>query len=672
VNEEKLTAKKVADILGLTKSAVLKRANREEWQFSEINNKAGGGSQRVYLIESLPDDVKSKLFQYINNCPPELLPPKDIDLDKAGDRLGKWNQASKKHRDRAAARSEILKAVDFLCHDKGCRQTRGEEVFVTLYRDRKAPGIDEATYNIEQQISVATIRRWRRSFRQDGLPGLLPNYRSNQGRLKAITPDIQIFLIGEIKKKPHIRSAHLYKLVSKTFERSPARRTIYRFAAQWKHKNQPLWAMIEDPQRWKNNYMPAAGDMSAGVDHFCHTWEMDSTPADIITSDNQRCAIIGTIDVFSRRAIIIVAPTSKSIAVASCKRKGFISWGIPSVIRKDNGKDYSSNHIEAIVTALQIETPTLPKYTPEKKPFIERFFGSFSMGLEELLPGYCGHSVADRQSIRARKTWAAKIMAPGATVEVPLTLKEFQVLCDKWIEIYENSPHEGLNGKTPYQKFKESTYFPQKISDERVLDVLLAPVSKPRRVLKKGISIEGQYYWADELINHIGSYVKCRLDLENAGLVYVFSTSKDSSFICRATSEPLSGQRLEDYLKAKNKNLKELKEKTKALDGLALGNRDALQILIEDGVLNRKHDNLIPLQFEADNPAIREARKAVHNAKPAASMEIPDTPKAIYRSPADPVYDDYKTDADLDREMEQYIADAAAKKALGVVGGKGW
>ena len=168
--------------------------------------------------------------------------------------------------------------------------------------------------------------------------------------------------------------------------------------------------MIEDPRQWKNKFQPAAGNMAADVPFAGHTWEMDSTPADVMTLDKIRCAIIGGIDVFTRRAKVTVAPTSHSLAIAACMRRGILAWGVPARIRMDNGKDYKSKHVQAITTALQIETPPLPPYTPEAKPFIERFFGTMTRQLEENLPGYVGHSVMERQAIRERRTWGEKIM----------------------------------------------------------------------------------------------------------------------------------------------------------------------------------------------------------------------------------------------------------------------
>ncbi|MBU4316305.1 MAG: DDE-type integrase/transposase/recombinase [Proteobacteria bacterium] len=664
--DELLSAQIIADALNVNKRTVLMQSNREKWECKETPSKTGGGLQKEFYFSLLPNDIKARIFQHQHQVPPELLPQGELDIDRLKGRTERYNRASEKDRCRAHARNEILKAIKDFCAQKGFGQTRGEKVFILFYQDKKAPGINEDIYQIEKNISVATIRRWRSAFKEEGLAGLLPNYRSTQGQLKAITPDIQIFIISHIKQNPRIRPSHLFKIISKTFKPGPSRRSIYRFVDKWKLENPELWAMIEDPQRWKNNFMAAAGDMAAGIDYFCHTWEADSTPADIITADGKRCTIVGIIDVYTRKAMLFVAPTSKSTAIAACMRKGLIAWGVPGVIRRDNGKDYTSKHIDSIVISLGIETPLLPKHAPEKKPFIERFFGTLSVGLEELLPGYCGHSVAERQSIRARETWSTKIMTPGAIIEIPQTMAELQGFCDQWLKIYENSEHSGINGKTPYQRFKESSYFPPKVRDERVLDILLAPMSKPRRILKKGIAIDGPFYWADELMEYMGQRVQCRRDLENAGLVYVFKI-KDGSFICKATNEPLSDQRLEDYLIAKKQHQKSIKEKVKALDSLSLGNRNALQIMMEDVVTNKQYNNIVPLQFEADTPAIREAKKAVcepDNAPLSDPLQEVPLPKCRNSNPINPAFVDYKTDEDLDRDFNEIVEEANKKKAL--------
>jgi len=566
--------------------------------------------------------------------------------------LEKWNNATKYNRKIAHARNHILIKLSEFIKTKNFKKTQGEERFSSFY---KAGLIDVEPWVLEKipSASPSSLGRWRRKKAKEGLPGLLGNFGNRKGQRKAITPEQSAFIIAHIKAKSHIRPSHIFKILCKTFETQPARRTVYRFIKDWKQENLQLSALIEDPRRWKNNYMPAFGDATADVPHFGHTWEIDSTPADIITKDGQRHAAIPVVDIFSRRATVVIAPVSKSIAIAAAMRKALIAWGVPSRIKMDNGADYQSFHVQAITSALKIETPELPKYSPEKKPFIERLIGTFSRDLTELLPGFCGHNVNEAQALREKETWAKKIMKPGGVVELPLTPEEFQSIADQWVKIYESTPHKGLGGKTPLEVARESHLQPQKIRDERILDILLAPVGS-RTVQKQGISVDASYFVSPELVEYVGRRVEIRRDLNNAGLLYVFDAST-GKYLCQAENEPLEGQNLEDYLEAKKKHFKGLKELAKALDKIGASNRTPLQILFEDEV---EHDesNIIPFQGNFENQAVEEAKKAVlDNNEPEIDEAPEQISKAVnYYHSMDFLLDDsHMTPRDIDRELEE-------------------
>jgi len=651
--DNQISAGQIADILNVSNRNIRIKALKEGWPFNEVNNSSGGGKKKFFLFNGLPFDVQIKIIAAKINCDPDLLPPENLNENRCKDLLNKWKSTSEGNRQRAYARHRIVEAVQDFCLSNGYKQTYGEKIFIVLYRDHKAPGIDETVYSQQKPFSKATIWRWRRAYREDGIFGLLMRYKTQAGKFRAITPEIQVFLIKHIAQTPHIKHAHLFRLVEKEFTDFPSIKTVERFVNKWKDENPQKFSLMENANRYKNNYTAAFGNASAGVDYFGHTWEMDSTPADVITKDGKRCTLIGAIDVFSRMAVVVVAATSKSTAISLCMRKALLQWGVPERIKKDNGKDYQSAHIKAITTALEIETPLLAKYAGEEKPHIERFFGTMAIGLEELLPGFCGHSVADRQAIRSRKTWASKIMAPGVTVEVPLTMKELQEVISKWIkDVYEHAPHKGIDDKSPYEKFKTSKFFTSKIRDERILDVLLAPVSKSRVVQKKGISIDGVFYHAPELISYIGTRVIARRDFENAGLIYVFRATTDE-YICKATNEALQGKNLEEYMAAKKRHEKDIKQAVNALKKLGRGSKTAVQILLEDNI-EHPLENVVPFQTEADTPAIQEAQKAVNDTEcfeaPQKSQTKPYTPKAI-----DPLDSSWMTKEDWDYAGEEAL-----------------
>jgi len=62
--KEGYTAREIAEALGVTKRAVIKRANKEAWPFQEVPNSHGGGRQRLYLTSGLPLDVLEKVRRW--------------------------------------------------------------------------------------------------------------------------------------------------------------------------------------------------------------------------------------------------------------------------------------------------------------------------------------------------------------------------------------------------------------------------------------------------------------------------------------------------------------------------------------------------------------------------------------------------------------------------------
>ena len=635
----------LSKILDTSARSVRNRANNEGWKF---NN----GKRRVYLLQSLPQDVRRKIISHQMGCALDFIPFKNFDISLAEAGLEKWNKGTKYNRKIAQARDHILNKFSEFIKSKNLKQTHGAERFASSY-NAGLIAAEPWVFEKISSVSAPTLRRWSRKKAKQGLPGLLGNFGNRKGQQKAVSPEQSAFIVSHIIAKSHIRAEHIFKIICKTFEIHPSRRTVYRFIKRWKQNNLQLSALIEDPRRWKNNYMPAFGDAGADVPHFGHTWEIDSTPADIITKDGQRQAVIGVIDIYARRAVILIAPVSKSIAIAAAMRKAMIVWGIPLRIKMDNGADYQSFHVQTITSALKIETPELPKYSPEKKPFIERFFGTFSRGLEELLPGYCGHSVNERQALREKETLAAKIMKPGGVVEVPLSPEELQSFSDRFIEVYERTSHKGLGGRIPLEVARESHLQPQKIRDERILDILLAPVGR-RTVQKQGISIDASYFVSSELIEHIGRRVEIRRNLNNAGLLYVFNAST-GKYLCQAKNEPLEGQNLEDYQKAKKEHFKALKDRKKALNKMGPSNRTAIQILFEDKIEDDE-SNVIPFQGNFENQAVEEAERAVLDIDADGIDEVPEQiSRAVNYYPSmDFLLDDsHMTARDLDREFEE-------------------
>jgi len=192
-------------------------------------------------------------------------------------------------------------------------------------------------------------------------------------------------------------------------ELMPSYDVLNRFYHEWKKNNPVFYEFAKSPDSAKNKYMPAVGNMSEKAKYKNHYWELDSTPADIICEDGKRYAIMAAIDVFTRRVVFHVSETSSSYSIAQLLRKAILKLGIPENVVIDNGKDYTSNHFMSVCYNLKINPVIVPPFSGDKKPHIERIFGTLSRQLFMQVPGFIGANVAQRSQIQARASFAQKI-----------------------------------------------------------------------------------------------------------------------------------------------------------------------------------------------------------------------------------------------------------------------
>ncbi len=247
-------------------------------------------------------------------------------------------------------------------------------------------------------------------------------------------------------------------------------------------------------------------------------------------------------DIYSRRGRFLVADTSRATAIAALVRRCILDWGVPEEVRTDEGRDYTSRHVTGVLEDLEIGIDLCLPYHPEQKPFVERLIGTVSRDLLANLPGFTGHSPAQAQALRSRKSFAARRGQDAAKVlESSLQPEGLQARLDAWCDdLYGRRPHGGLDGQSPFERSTAWTGPVRRIHDERALDALLAPPAsgKGRRVVgKKGLRVDGGVYIAAELgAVGVGEVVRVRLDPTDRGRIHVYTM--DWTFVCVA-EDPL-------------------------------------------------------------------------------------------------------------------------------------
>ncbi|WP_102798760.1 Mu transposase C-terminal domain-containing protein [Bowmanella denitrificans] len=592
---EKCTAKQIAEAVGIAPRNVRLRANKENWAHTLLTGR--GGQIPHYYVDSLPHDIKvSVLAPFgINDTANHVAIAAARAITTTNKNRQTLAQQSKQQavqtlagldgpaKARAEAAFTILMSATLFQKQSNLPQKAAFNEFATLYNERRIQ-LPEFAFKAKTSISRATLERWQATYNREGITGLAGKYGHAKGSgIIDSNEQINAFAIAMIKEYPHVKGEQLYEAIKASFptcEFLPSAPTCRTWLTRWKQQNQELYTSLCDPSGWQNKYMAAFGNKAAEALHINHIWEFDSTPADVMLLDG-RYSIIGVIDIYTRRVKCVLKKTSNSEGIALLMRETILEWGLPDIARTDNGSDYTSVHITSVFDALGIEQELTQPYSGWQKPFIERFFRTFSHGIAELLQGYVGHSVADREQISKRIPFHQRLMErrlkgrDKEAINVELSAEQFQQFINDWIDYkYHTKVHSELNC-SPFERFTNSKATIRRLDNHHVLDVLLAPIpgnNGQRTVSKKdGIRIENMCYVHPELGGYIGQRVYCRWNPKDISKIYVFH-ALHHHFICEAVNPELSDGtvNLEDIARqAKELQRAKLREQRQALANTA-------------------------------------------------------------------------------------------------------
>ena len=88
-----------------------------------------------------------------------------------------------------------------------------------------------------------------------------------------------------------------------------------------------------------------------------------------------------------------------------------------------------------------------PAYTPDDRPYVERFFATLAASLSSRLPGYTGSNSRDLRRALAD---------PRGNLRLFVALDELEDLLEAVLAGYNATPHDGLNGRTPLEAMEHS------------------------------------------------------------------------------------------------------------------------------------------------------------------------------------------------------------------------
>lgn len=603
---------------------IVRRAGREGWA---CRPRAGRGGGVEYHIDALPPCARDALA--LRAC--ALMPPAAAAPDGAcGAPEGEAapvvpvKTTAALRRDAAGV---VVRIFERWRASAGYTGRDAEERFAALWAaEAVKPGSEIVPLwaaGVVPAFSGRSLRRWRtqaqkQAARQDGRRQARSPFEADSA--------LKGFAVALLLKQPHLGTGHIRDLCRAEFggEDLPSIRAFQRFLSAWKRDNAAALQKVCAPDAWRSHRLIAVGSASAHVERLNQVWEIDASPADMLCTDGRQ-SVYALVDVWSRRMLVNVTKTPRTEAVLLLVRRAILEWGVPEVLKTDNGSDFTSRRFMAAVADLGIAQDLCRPFNPQEKPHVERAIGTLQRDLMPTLPGFIGHSVADRKRIEQRKAFGQRLGEGGEKAfSVALDSRALQEHVDAWCaRKYAHRPHGGLAGVSPFSKAMSWAAPIRRIESERALDLLLAPIAGQdgfRTVSKKGIRLERGCYFGAGLAGYVGQRVFCRCDPEDLGKIYVFT--ENMAFVCEAQNIERLGvdraaaaaQAVADQKRFAREKIDPLRREMKKIDAYSVA--DTLRDLYarDNGAVSA-----FPKPSEPHStPALEAAQEAASPCTPAA------------------------------------------------------
>ena len=420
--------------------------------------------------------------------------PKDIGLDTLTD-------VPVNKRDEAIRRMGQIKEADLFI---GAAVREGQNRCDALERFARS-----------KQINSRGLRRWMKSFRRSGLPGLIDK-RGGQCQGDLISPEAWDYFQRQYLdlRRPSVTNCwedlRLYAKENKLDWRIPALRTVHAMV----DKRIPLPVRVlhrEGHDAYTSQCEPyivfdpdsvEPGQIWVGDHHELDLWIRHR-------GEWRRPWISAWQDMRSRKIVghcISVAPNSVTIMRAfkmACEK-----YGPPDAVKIDNGKDYSSQMFTGKTKAqrralgkhyldedlfrgmygmLGVTVSFAIPYRAKAKR-IERWFKTVADQFSKAFPTYCGRNTMNRPDGHAEylETQEAKDNA--------YTLESFTEVFGRYIDAFGAAPHSGvgMDGQSPDAVFARRTS--HRVLLDGVLDLLCRAWSRKMKIGKNGINFQGIFY----------------------------------------------------------------------------------------------------------------------------------------------------------------------------------
>ena len=537
------TAAEIALAMGVAKTTVLRRSEKEGWKYMPGKNGA-----RQFNIDSLPADVRKAMLQKKYNhtelSPEEMAQEYHIKVTPAQLQDPKITTKLRMVVDclsvpkAAQGRSRIIREIaESYGYDRA-------STYRLLARVKKGLPLVQASknYGLHKADLGITLRAWDERAAEMAIGIIMQN------------------------KRRHVDGLTLYQTITDTAEAEGLRIGTYASFMRLKRQIRPALKTYRDKgtQGLRQDVIPSIRrDASAYRPMECLVG--DQHKADYYAFDSGGKVV--TLELFCwmdfRTQLVWGAIAYKHYNRYTVGQAliNAVRWGLPSTVYTDWGKPEKSNYIALLIkqlTGLGIKTESIAhiKATqrhPQAKP-LEGFFGNFDRRLKNVqIPGYCKRLKDSREAELQQRDLKHLIKAGGLLSVDDLTGKIVGEL-EAWNRhIFKRRESGEDNGRSPLQIYlKETKHFPVTTLSDDTLEYIFLP---KRDLMVKRCQVSFQHEWLGKkvyydraLADYQGCTAEVRYDPFDPWRVWVFV---DRKLICVAEEWGMINPKIADQVAEK-------------------------------------------------------------------------------------------------------------------------
>ena len=328
------------------------------------------------------------------------------------------------------------------------------------------------------RVAAETVRDWLKAHRKGGFDALMPKPRKDQGQSRALPTEVSDLLLAikedrrELSVQLVIKAAQASGTVPEGLVLAPT--TVHRLLARaGLMQKKPDEGGSADRRRFS---FAKAGEL----------WMSDVMHGPSVTlagGTRRKAYLIGFLDDATRVVPFGAFALSENVtAFLPVLKQAVLRRGLPKRLFVDNGAAYRSHRLALVCAKLGITLIHARAYQPESKGKQERWFRTVRM---QFLPTL---QPADTSSLEAlnRKLWA-------------------------WIEgEYHQSPHRGIDGETPLDRWAKCADEVRYLDAGQDLDDLFLAEAKRKVGKDRTVSLFGVVYEVDAAL--VNQTVTLRFD----------------------------------------------------------------------------------------------------------------------------------------------------------------